>query len=84
MRIGGGVATVRQFLQAWQIDEMHLAIAPVLLGRGEALWRDIDLPALGCELAEHVNTAAVMHGVVRRRRDPGSGSVVAAGGPSLR
>lgn len=47
IRIGGGVSTVRQFLQAGHIDEMHLAIAPVFLGTGENLFAGIDLPALG-------------------------------------
>jgi len=47
VRIGGGVSTVRHYLKAGAIDEMHLAIAPTLLGRGEALFEGIDLPALG-------------------------------------
>ena len=47
VRIGGGVATVRQYLIAGQIDEMHLAMAPVLLGEGEALFSGINLPKLG-------------------------------------
>ena len=47
MRIGGGVATVRQYLQAGLIDELHLAIRPVLLGQGEHLWHHIDMRALG-------------------------------------
>lgn len=47
VRIGGGVSTVRQYLQAGHIDELHLALSPVLLGKGEALFRDLDLPSLG-------------------------------------
>ncbi|HYG20613.1 MAG TPA: dihydrofolate reductase family protein [Ohtaekwangia sp.] len=47
IRIGGGVSTIRQFLQAGYIDEMHLAVSPVLLGSGENLFAGIDLPALG-------------------------------------
>lgn len=47
IKIGGGVATVRQYLAAGLIDELHLALAPVLLGRGEALFAGLDLPALG-------------------------------------
>ena len=62
VKIGGGVSTVRQYLQAGLIDELHLAIAPVVLGRGEALFAGLDLPALGyrvikgeaSELATHV------------------------------
>ena len=47
IRLGGGVATIRQYLRAGLIDELHLAIAPVLLGSGENLFADIDLPRLG-------------------------------------
>jgi dihydrofolate reductase len=47
VRLGGGVATVRQYLQARLVDELHLAVRPVLLGSGEHLWRDLDLRALG-------------------------------------
>ena len=47
VKIGGGVATVRQYLQAGLVDSMHLASAPVLLGRGEALFAGLDLPRWG-------------------------------------
>ena len=47
IRIGGGTSTVRQYLQAGHIDEMHLAFSPVFLGSGEHLFHGIDLPALG-------------------------------------
>jgi dihydrofolate reductase len=47
VRIGGGTSTVRQYLQARLIDELHLALRPVLMGAGEHLWRDLDLNALG-------------------------------------
>ena len=47
VRIGGGAATIRQYLQAGQIDELHLAVSPVLLGRGEPLLHGIDLHAQG-------------------------------------
>lgn len=47
VRIGGGVDTIRQYLQAGLIDELHLALSPVLLGQGEALLTGIDMPALG-------------------------------------
>ncbi|RDS78902.1 dihydrofolate reductase [Dyella monticola] len=51
VRVGGGAATVRQLLSAARIDEMHLAVSPVLLGRGEHLFHGIDMHALGyrCE-----------------------------------
>jgi dihydrofolate reductase len=66
VRIGGGAATVRQFLQAGLIDEMHLAISPVLLGRGEPLLTGIDLPRLGFMVTEHVPTADATHVVLSR------------------
>ena len=52
IRIGGGAETIRQYLRAGLIDEMHVAVSPVLLGRGEPFWAGLDLPALGYELIE--------------------------------
>ena len=66
VRLGGGVATIRQYLVAGLVDEMHLAVSPVLLGRGEALLAGIDLAALGFRVAEHVPTPAATHVVLRR------------------
>jgi len=66
VRLGGGVSTIRQYLQAGLVDEMHLAISPVLLGSGEALLAGIDLPALGFTVAEHVATQAATHVVLRK------------------
>jgi dihydrofolate reductase len=67
VRIGGGVATVRQFLAARLIDHMHVALSPVLLGGGEALFADLDLPRLGYEVAEHVPSPAASHVVLSKR-----------------
>lgn len=67
IRLGGGAATVRQYLQGRLIDEMHVAIAPVLLGSGEHLLAGIDLPRLGYELGEHVPGEGATHVVVKRR-----------------
>lgn len=67
VRLGGGVSTIRQYLQAALIDEMHLAISPVLLGSGESLCNGLDLVALGYECSQHVCTARAMHGTVARR-----------------
>ncbi len=67
VRIGGGVATVRQYLQAGLIDELHLALRPVLLGSGENLLRDIDTSALGYECAKHVAGERAMHVFLRKR-----------------
>jgi dihydrofolate reductase len=61
VRIGGGAATIRQYLQAQLIDEMHLAFSPVILGSGEPLLRDLDLRALGYRVAEHVPSSATTH-----------------------
>jgi len=67
VRLGGGVSTIRQYLRAGLVDEMHVAIAPVLLGSGEHLLYDLDLPALGYESTEHVPSAGATHIVVTRR-----------------
>ena len=61
VKIGGGVSTVRQYLRAGLIDELHFAIAPIVLGRGEAMFADVDLPALGFKATEHVATDHAMH-----------------------
>lgn len=66
IRIGGGVSTVRHYLKTRAIDEMHLAIAPVLLGSGEALLEGIDLPALGYRVAEQVPGEQALHLVIAR------------------
>ena len=66
VKIGGGVSTVRQYLKAGLIDELHLAIAPVVLGQGEALFEGIDLRALGYRTVEHAPTAATTHIVLAR------------------
>lgn len=68
VRLGGGVSTVRQYLAARLIDEMHLAMAPALLGKGEHLLGGLDLPALGFELAEHTPSPSATHIVLRRAR----------------
>jgi dihydrofolate reductase len=68
VRLGGGVSLIRQYLQAGLVDEMHLAIAPILLGEGEHLLSGLNLPALGYECTEHVPSAAATHVVITRRR----------------
>jgi dihydrofolate reductase len=67
IRLGGGVATIRQYLCAGLIDELHLAIAPILLGSGQHLLADIDLPKLGYQLSEHVATTNATHVVLTKR-----------------
>ena len=66
VKIGGGVSTVRQYLEAGLIDEMHFAIAPVVLGQGEAIFAGLDLPALGFKVTEHVATELATHVVLAR------------------
>jgi dihydrofolate reductase len=64
IRIGGGVSTIRQYLRAGLIDEMHLAISPVFLGNGE----NLDMPALGYECADRVSTPHATHLIVTKQR----------------
>jgi dihydrofolate reductase len=66
VRVGGGVQTIRQYLQAGLIDEMHLAVAPILLGSGEHLLQGLNLPALGYEVTEHLPGQRATHLVVTR------------------
>ena len=66
IRLGGGVSTIRQYLQARLVDEMHFAISPILLGAGEHLFEDLDLPALGYRCTEHLPTPAATHIVIAR------------------
>ncbi len=66
IRLGGGVETVRQYLRAGLVDEMHLVISPVLLGSGEHLLSGLDLLALGFRVAEHVASEAATHVVLKR------------------
>ena len=68
MRVGGGPATVRQYVQAGLVDEIHLALSPVLLGSGEPLLAGIDLTALGYECTEHVASPHAMHVVLTKRK----------------
>jgi dihydrofolate reductase len=67
IRLGGGVATIRQYLSAGLVDEMHLAFAPVLLGRGEHLFADLDVARLGYVCTKHVATPSVTHVVISKR-----------------
>jgi dihydrofolate reductase len=67
VRLGGGVATIRQYLQLRLIDELHLAIRPVLLGAGENLLNGIDLRALGYECAESIAGKRATHVFLRKR-----------------
>ncbi len=67
VRVGGGAATVRQYLADRTLDELHVAVSPVLLGRGESLFAGLDLPALGYAVAETVAGERAQHVIIRRR-----------------
>jgi dihydrofolate reductase len=66
VRVGGGVATIQQFLRAGLIDELHLAVSPVLLGSGEAFFANVDMLKLGYKCVEHVATPNAMHVILRK------------------
>ena len=67
VRVGGGVATIRQYLSAGLIDELHLAMSPVVLGSGEHLLHGIDLRALGYECAKCIPGERATHVFLRKR-----------------
>ena len=66
IRIGGGAGTIRQYLQARLVDEMHIAVSPILLGSGEPLFAGMDLPALGYTTSRSVASAKATHYVISK------------------
>jgi dihydrofolate reductase len=66
IRLLGGASTIRQYLQAKLVDEMHFAVSPMLLGSGEHLLSGLDLPSLGYRCSESVGTARATHYVIDR------------------
>ncbi len=66
VRIGGGAHTIRQYLRAGLVDELHVAVSPVLLGRGEPLFEGLDLRALGYECVRFTPSEKAAHVVLRR------------------
>jgi dihydrofolate reductase len=66
IRVGGGVATIREYLRARLIDELHLAVRPVVLGSGENLFHDLDLRALGYNCERQVTGERAMHVFLNR------------------
>jgi dihydrofolate reductase len=66
VRVGGGVATIQQYLRAGLVDEMHLAISPLVLGAGENLFAGIDLAKLGYRCTEHVATPKANHAIIAK------------------
>jgi dihydrofolate reductase len=67
IRLGGGVNTIRQYMQAGLLDELHLAISGNLLGSGEHLFGGLDVPALGYGVKAHVNTSKATHVVLEKK-----------------
>ncbi len=70
VRIGGGPDTIRQYLRAGLIDELHLAIAPILLGGGEGLFEGVEMRTQGYEVIESVGTEKATHVIIRRTSGP--------------
>lgn len=68
VRIGGGVSTIRQYLLAGQIDEMHLAMSPMLMGEGEHLFAGINLQQLGFRVAQSVAGENATHILIEKRK----------------
>jgi dihydrofolate reductase len=66
VRLGGGVNVIRQYLNAKLIDEMHLAVSPILLGSGESLFSNTDLLSLGYKCTEHVSTDDATHLIIKK------------------
>ncbi|MBS0277427.1 MAG: dihydrofolate reductase family protein [Proteobacteria bacterium] len=66
VRVGGGASTIRQYLEAKLLDELHLAFAPMLMGSGENLLAGLNLPALGYRITRHVASDNALHVVVTR------------------
>ena len=68
VKIGGGVSTLRQYLEAGLVDSLHFAFAPVVLGRGEALFTGLDLHALGFSVTHHKATDKAAHVVLEKAK----------------
>jgi dihydrofolate reductase len=66
VRVGGGPATIRQYLQAGLVDQLHIAVSPVVLGSGESLFAGIDLLKLGYKVTERVTSSVAMHVVLTK------------------
>jgi dihydrofolate reductase len=67
VRLGGGVSTLREYLRAGLIDDLHIAVRPILLGSGENLWDGIDMHALGYECTKQVAGERAIHVFLRKR-----------------
>lgn len=68
VRLGGGIATMQQYLRAGLVDQMHLVVSPALLGSGESLFQGINLPALGYQLTDHIPSPGATHMILTRQK----------------
>lgn len=66
IRVGGGVKTIHQYLKARLIDELHIAVSPVFLGKGESFWQGIDLRELGYSISEQVAGEQANHLIIKK------------------
>ena len=69
VRLGGGVNTIRQYLKAQLLDELHLVVSPVILGRGENLFLNLDLTSLGYKCVENISSEKAMHLVIEKYKE---------------
>ncbi|MBK8358976.1 MAG: dihydrofolate reductase [Comamonadaceae bacterium] len=83
VRLGGGVSVIQQYLRQRLIDEMHVAISPVLLGAGERLFEGVDMRALGYECVQFVASEKATHVVLQRQGPNDAGQPVAASGTDV-
>jgi dihydrofolate reductase len=67
VRLGGGASTIQQYLRAGLIDELHLVSSPVLIGSGESIFRDLNLPALGYEITNYIASPAATHMFLQKK-----------------
>jgi dihydrofolate reductase len=68
VRLGGGVSTMKQYLRAGLVDDLHFVLSPALIGSGERLFDDLNLPGLGYELTSHLSSPGATHVMVGRRK----------------
>jgi dihydrofolate reductase len=70
VRLGGGVKTIRQYLKAQLVDELHLVVSPIILGSGENLYLNLDLTSLGYKCIKHISSDKAMHLVIKNQLTP--------------
>jgi dihydrofolate reductase len=68
VRLGGGISTMKQYLRAALVDDMHFVLSPSLIGSGERLFEDLNLPESGYELRDHISSPGATHITIGRRK----------------